>query len=644
MLRTFLSVIISGLMLVSSALAQQEEPANYVGSATCATCHAAATEAWAGSHHALAWTVPSSETIIADFDNTRFEHDGAVHEFSNEDGAWLVTITYPDGTKTEYPVHSVVGIEPLQQYLLEIEEGRLQSYDVTWDVLEERWYHLYPDQRLPPDDGLHWSGPYKNWNGRCAECHATGFTKNYNPLTRTYASTQSEIGVGCEACHGPGSRHLEWAEKNATSPVTPPEGYGFSMDFAAAGTEAMIQQCAGCHSRREAIGDGNPLPGTSYHDSYTLALLRPGLYHADGQILDEVYVYGSFLQSKMYEKGVGCLDCHDAHTAELKADGNGICTQCHSPAGNPEFPTLTLKNYDDPEHHFHPVGSEGAQCSSCHMIERTYMGIDGRRDHSFRIPRPDLAPITGSPDACTDCHTDQTPAWAAAEIAKRYPDSSAREHYGVTLAAGRANPATAREELSALALDESEPAIARATALWLLSQGADGATADKVAPLLQDEEPLVRAAAISVQNAIPPQFRVQRTLEMLDDPVRMVRIEAAKSMLNAPIARLPGQMQEKMERAMDEWRGSLAARFDFPETHMVLGGMALTMRNIEGAKGAFREAVRMDPQNEDAWVMLTRIAAAVEGRDATVDVLDEALQILPDSQVLNEMKGQIPAN
>jgi tetratricopeptide (TPR) repeat protein len=183
----------------------------------------------------------------------------------------------------------------------------------------------------------------------------------------------------------------------------------------------------------------------------------------------------------------------------------------------------------------------------------------------------------------------------------------------------------------------------RATALWLLSQSADGATADAVAPLLADGEPLVRAAAIGVQNAIPPQFRVQRTLELLDDPVQMVRIEAAKSLLNAPIARLPGEMQEKMQRAMGEWRASLATRADFPETHMVLGGMALTMRNIEAAKEAFREVVRMDPQSEDAWVMLVRIAAAAEGREATVDVLDEALAIRPESQVLIEMKGQVPA-
>ena len=345
-------VLLVGLAMATVAEAQ---PA-YVGSAACTDCHDDAAESWRGSHHDLAWTEPSQQTIVADFDGTEFVQDDLRATFRKDGGAYLATVTETDGETTDYTVHSVVGIEPLQQYLFETEAGRLQSFDIVWDTEREEWFHLYPDQDLPPEDGLHWTGPYKNWNARCAECHATGFVKDYDPATDTYASAEAEIGVGCEACHGPGEAHLEWAAgKEIAESGVALDAYGFTASFDSA--EATVQQCATCHSRREAYEDGNPLPGTPYHDAYNLSLLRPGLYHADGQILDEVYVYGSFLQSKMYARGVGCTDCHDPHTARPVAEGNAVCTQCHNPAGNPRFPTLTPADYDSPSHHFHEPGS-----------------------------------------------------------------------------------------------------------------------------------------------------------------------------------------------------------------------------------------------------------------------------------------------
>ena len=623
-----------GLLAVPAAA--QDVPA-HVGSDACVACHEEAAAAWEGSHHALAWTWPSPETVVADFDGTAFEHDGMVVRFRVEGGAYHVAVTEKDGVTTDYRVHSVAGIEPLQQYLLETEPGRLQSFEVVWDTEEGGWFHLYPEQDLPPGDGLHWTGPYKTWNARCAECHATGYEKNYDAATRSYASTQAEIGVGCEACHGPGRAHLAWAEDTTQEA---PEAYGFSQPFAT--TEATIQQCATCHSRREAHDDASPLPGTPYHDAYGLALLRPGAYHADGQILDEVYVTGSFLQSKMYAAGVECLDCHDAHTAELVADGNAVCTQCHSPAGNPDFPTLTPAEYDAPEHHFHAHGTEGTQCKNCHAPESAYMGNDWRADHSFRIPRPDLAAQTGAPDACTACHTDRDADWAAAEIAARFPDTANRgPHYGLTLARGREDAVAAAGDLAALATDDTQPGTVRATALWLLENANSPVTAERVRPLLADDDPLVRAAAVGAQRMADPQHRVLRLLPMLADPVRSVRMAAAKALLDAPIARLPAAAQADLDAAMAEWRAALASRLDFPETHLQLAGMALTLRAFPQAEAAFREVVRLDPQRAEAWVMLVRLAAAMEGAAAAHTVVEEALVAVPGNPALSALEGEL---
>ncbi len=630
------------LTLLAAPALGQEAP-GHVGSGACVACHADAAEAWAGSHHALAWTMPSPETVVADFDGTVLEHAGLVARFTIEGDAYHVEVTEKDGTTTDYRVHSVAGIEPLQQYLLETEPGRLQSFDVVWDSEEGGWFHLYPDQDLPPDDGLHWTGPYKTWNARCAECHATGFEKNFDAASRRYASTQAEIGVGCEACHGPGAAHLAWAEALGTTREAPaPAGFGFLQPFAS--TAATIQQCATCHSRREAHDDASPVPGTPYHDAYGLALLRPGLYHADGQILDEVYVYGSFLQSKMYAAGVGCGNCHDPHSARLVAEGDAVCTQCHSPAGNPDFPTLRLADYDDPAHHFHEPGTAGASCTSCHAPERVYMGNDWRADHSFRVPRPDLADATGAPDACTTCHADRDPAWAAAEIAARFPDSRHRgPHYGQTLARGRDNPVAAAADLAALAIDESQPGIVRATALWLLEQANSPESADRVAPLLADPDPLIRTAAVGPQRMADPQDRVLRLLPALADPVRSVRMAAAKGLLDAPIARLPRAAQADLDAAMAEWRAAMASRPDFPETHLQFAGVALTMRAFPQAAAAFREAVRLDPQRVDAWEMLVRIAAATDGPAAARAVVDQALVANPTDPALLEFREGLRA-
>ncbi|WP_196222838.1 HEAT repeat domain-containing protein [Pseudooceanicola algae] len=645
--RAVRGLVVGFLVSLGAALPAIAQKTGYVGSETCIACHAEAGEAWRGSHHDLAWTSIEDGNIEADFDGTRFALGEMVAEFRlDESGAPHVRVTELDGETRDYPIHSVIGEEPLQQYVIETAPGRMQSFDVVWDTEKGEWFHLYPDQELLPDDALHWSGPYKNWNDRCATCHATGFEANYNSATRSYDSTMSEIGVGCEACHGPGARHLEWAEAwDATAVEQPPLNYGFAVDFS--DTEVLIQQCAGCHSRRETFFDGNPVPGTPYHDAYSLSLLRPGLYEADGQILDEDYVYGSFLQSKMYSMGVGCVDCHMPHGGDLIAEGNAVCAQCHSLAGNPEFPSLPLVDFDSPEHTHHPEGSAGAECKNCHMVERVYMGNDWRADHSFRVPRPDLNGETGAPDACTTCHSDQQPGWAAARLEEWFPESTHRgPHFGQILAHGRRNPQASMGELVGLARDEGEAGIVRATALWLLEQPRDPSAAEAVSGLLDDPDPLVRAAAVKAMRAIEPQQRTQRVIPLLGDPARAVRIAAAQAMFDSQIAYLPDHYREMMTGAFTDWQQMMEARLGFPEAQLQLGGSALTMRNFQGAVDAFAEATVLDPALVNAWSMRVRLAEALGDPARALEILDQGLAANPDAIPLidlqRRMSGQAP--
>ena len=615
--------------------------ASYIGSAACAGCHAEVEAEWATSDHAKAWTEASPDTILADFNNTAFAHDGMTARFRVEpDGSHHIEITEKDGATRDYPVHSVVGIEPLQQYLLETEPGRLQSFDVVWDTKKGGWFHLYPDQDLPPSDGLHWTGPYKNWNGRCAVCHATGYEKNYDPSTDSYSSAYEEIGVGCETCHGKGSTHVAWAEEWEATGATPPANYGFAVDVK--NREEMLSECAGCHSRREPLEAGSPEPDSGFHNNHNLSLLMPGLYFPDGQIQDEVYVYGSFLQSKMYAKGVTCSNCHNPHTTDLVADGNDVCTQCHSPAGNPEFPSLSHALYDDPSHTHHPMGSEGAQCKNCHMVERVYMGNDWRADHSFRVPRPDLNAVTGAPDACTTCHEDKDAAWAAAEIAAWYPDSAHRgARYGEAFAAARKDPAAAAPALVAIALDGAQPAIVRATALALLGRGTAPDVADMVAPLLEDPDPLVRAAAVDTQRSLAQEAKVARIAPLLSDPSKNVRVAAARALIGVPAEAFASDDVDALREAAADYRVSLANRADFPETQMQLAGLALTNKQWDEAMAAFAEATEMDPQLVQAWVMQVRIAAATQGQAAAEAVLGKALAANPADATLNAYRYQL---
>jgi predicted CXXCH cytochrome family protein len=629
----------------SDAPEPETEPAgiSYVGREACAECHADEAALWAGSHHDLAMQEATDETVLGDFGGEAFAHRGVTTRYYRDGERFLVETEGPDGVVASFPVTHTFGIDPLQQYLVELPGGRLQAHTVAWDTRPaeaggQRWFHLYPDEETPPGDVLHWAGPAQNWNYMCAECHSTDLRKGYDLALDTYDTQWAEIDVACEACHGPGSDHLAWAEENPDgapdgAPVAPagaesgrfgltvelgdPAGGSWVMD-PATGIAArsapptasrQIDACGKCHSRRASLLPETP-PAGPLMDTHLPRTLAEGLYYADGQILDEVYVWGSFVQSAMYRAGVLCSDCHDPHSADLKAPGNGVCASCHAP-----------DRFDVPEHHFHEAESEAAQCVSCHAPARTYMVVDPRRDHSFRVPRPDLSEALAAPDACVACHDDRSSTWAAEAVAGWYgPERRAETHYGQAIQAGRAGAAGADLGLAVLVADTVAPAIVRATAVELLA-GRPGPVLGAVIPnALQDPDPLVRWAGVRAVEAIPPNDRVQPLTPLLTDPVLAVRAEAAR--LLAPVSRdrVNPALARILDRATSEYVESLQAALDHPSAHVSLARLRADQGRPTDAEASLALALRIGPWFIPAWVNLADLYRS-QGRDVEGEAL-----------------------
>lgn len=610
-----------------AALAQSDAlaAATYVGSDACAGCHQGQYQAWRKSHHHAAMQVAEEEAVLGQFDDAALEVAGVRSAFSGSAAAPVITTDGPDGALSSYEVRYTFGVMPLQQYLLAFPDGRLQATAVAWDARSkeqggQRWFHLQPDAAGKPDDVLHWTKGAYQWNFMCADCHSTAVQKNYDPSTRQYQTEFAELTVGCEACHGPGSEHMD----NSLHVL------GLATQ------EQQLNACAPCHSRRSQLAEGFT-PNEPYLNHYLPALLDEGLYHADGQILDEVYVYGSFLQSKMQQQGVRCSDCHDAHSGEQKLQGNALCTQCHNSSGRTDFPTLPLADFDDPSHHFHEANTAGAQCVNCHMPTQTYMVIDDRRDHSFRVPRPDLSAITGAPNACGACHSERSADWASKAIAEHHP-TAARPHYGTLLTRARAAEPAAEPELATLASDTSQPGIVRATALSLMSAYDRGWSSDAISNGLRDADALVRIGALRGASRWLPPKRWQKVSPLLRDELLAVRVEAARTLTDTYSTLAPAD-QATLRSGLQEYLQTLMLNADRAESQSSMASVHLALGEIPVAEDALHTALSLNSQWVPAMVNLADLYRAT-GRDTQAGaLLDRALAAAPEAADVLLAKG-----
>jgi Flp pilus assembly protein TadD len=627
--------------------------ATFVGRQACANCHSDEDRRWTDSHHDLAMQEATPKTVLGNFENATFTHFGVKTTFFRKGDQYFVRTDGPDGQLHEYPVTYTFGVYPLQQYLIPFPGGRLQALNVVWDSRPkkdggQRWFHLYPKEEVGHADPLHWTGPYQNWNFMCAECHSTNVQKGWSSASKTYSTTWSELDVSCEACHGPGSAHVAWAEAALTgkgNPDDPDKRLAVVLRDPAKATwdidpktghakrsvprtsSAEIETCARCHARRSVVAAayvyGQPLLQT-----HRPALLEEGLYFDDGQIRDEVYEYGSFLQSKMHASGVACTDCHDPHDLKVKGGADRVCMSCH-----------LAEKFDTPAHHHHAVSSAGAKCVACHMPTRDYMVVHARHDHSFRIPRPDLSDGLGTPNACTQCHAGKSNAWAAAAAGKWWGEGvRATRSYGEIVHAGREQLLGGPDAVAALAVDPAVPAIRRATAASMIDPSAPKSMAALVQDL-KDPDPLVRHGAVLALDGVDPSRRAPLAAPLLRDPIRTIRIEAARALAPVPPETLPPSDRGDLERALAEYVASLEVDADRAEAHAGLGTLYAERGDAAKAEAEYREALALVPALAAASANLADLYRA-QGREAEAEqVLRSALERSPSDAGLRHALG-----
>lgn len=616
----------------------------YMGGDVCKTCHEEQFSLWQDSHHDLAMQPATAETVLGDFKDAKFRYNGIDSTFFQQDKKFLVNTEGPDGKLQDYAIKYTFGVDPLQQYLVEFPGGRLQTLGLAWDTRPkeqggQRWFHLYPDKKITHNDELHWTSPRQNWNSTCAECHSTHLEKNYDPVTRTFSTTWSEIDVSCEACHGPGSDHVKWADRqtgwqkleagkgltlllderrNVDWKINPQTGNASRSK--PRGSEKEIEMCARCHSWRSPI-TRDYVHGEPLLDHYLPGLLNAGMYFADGQMRGEAYVYGSFIQSRMYHAGVTCSDCHEPHSLALRAPGNGVCLQCHQSG-----------KYNQASHHFHKAGSTGASCTECHMPPRTYMIVDPRHDHGMRIPRPDLSVKLGTPNACNNCHQDKPSEWAAKQVKTWYGHMpTGFQVYAQALHAARHETPDAGNALATLIGNADTPDIARATALTQVGPYLDSATVGVLTQGLTGNSPSVRAAAVTVLETAPSEIRIRLALPMLGDPVRAVRIEAARVLAALPDEELAADQRALFETALQEYIEAQQAMAERPEAQINLGNLHAVRGEFDKAITAYKTATDLDPGYVPGYVNLADLYRS-RGKEAEAGkILRRAAEVVPGS-------------
>jgi len=569
----------------------------------CGACHREQVEAFARSHHARG----QAEATPASVPEGRLPGGWAM---AHDGGAVELRWPEADGGTGRGRVRYTLGAWPLVQVAVERPDGRLQVPPIGW-VPDAGWRPVPGALEGPAG---HWSTPSFNWNGGCAGCHASGLVVGAMGVG-VFQSRWAALALDCAACHGDEAGHRAWVA--AGRPALPGAGYPVRLGGRAAFRfgdggaiaraegaplpDVQAEACAACHSRRRPLTDDGRAEGALL-DRFEPALLAAGLYHPTGAVADEVYEVGSFLMSRMERAGVRCADCHQPHSGRLRAEGNALCAGCHRP-----------EVFDVPAHHRHRADGPGGRCVACHAPPTTFLGVDVRRDHAFRVPEPVLARRLGAPDACWGCHPALSPRDAAAVQARRGGRARPEDAVAEAFAAAFAERLDARPRLLAVTRSPEASAFERASALALAAEAWGPGLAEALREAAGSADDWRRYGAATALAAAPPGERWALGEGLLADARRAVRVRAARALVGlGPVPAAAVLEAEAAERA-NGFRG---------EAWLNLGGLARAQGEPAEAERRLRQGLRVEPTFGPLRIDLADLLR-VSGRDANAAALLE---------------------
>lgn len=597
----------------------------------------------------------TEKSVLGNFSDVKFIYFDVQSRFFRNGEKYFVETDGPDGKLATFEIKYTFGVDPLQQYLIEFPDGRLQALSIAWDTRPkehggQRWFHLYPKENIRSDDVLHWTKLNQNWNFMCSECHSTGVTKNYDAAKNRFATTWTEISVGCEACHGKGSNHVTWANDRAKwwkvgRQDDPAKGLDVAFDerknavwlhdrdklrrnVAPATLRKEVETCGLCHARRGQISE-DWHPGRSLSETHLVTPITRGLYSADGQIHhdEETYNYVPFKQSAMFAAGVTCGDCHEPHSAKLRREGDSLCLGCHA------------DSYAGAGHTHHEPSMAEVTCISCHMPTRNYMVVDRRHDHSFRIPRPDLSAKLGTPNACNDCHADKPADWAASAIAKWGGTRLGFQNYAAAFDAAWTGKPDSAALLAGLVGDHDVPSVARATALTELAPYLSPANLELARSGLSDPDPMARIGALDMLENAPPAQISPMVAPLLADQVFGVRIRAASLLASVPPANLTPADRDRFERASAEFVAAQRLNADRPEARAALGTFYAQQGRVGDSEAEYRTALRLDAHYAPAAINLADLLRQTGRNEEGIETLRAVIEASPRDAGLHHALG-----
>ena len=554
------------------------------GPASCVECHAEAVADWTGSHHDRA----NRPLIVRDEAELgallqapqTYRKDDEVFEVRRRGETFHLLVTGPDGQTVTHPIVGLIGVDPLVNFLVALPDGRVQATTLAWDVHRQELFDTFDGEERKIGDYGHWLGQGLNWNANCAWCHTTDFKKSLDDQTLGYASHWVAQGITCQQCH-PGSEAHVRAQRGGQADHRP----------VSLALHQTMDNCLSCHSRRSELTANRFQPGEAYADHFSLSLPdQPGLYFADGQIRDEVFAGASLKLSAMGHAGVTCLDCHNPHSLALTlpATNNALCLQCHGPG------VRGATVIDPAAHAFHNPYEPGGRCIDCHMPTRTYMARDPRHDHNFPIPDPSLTLELGVPNACSQCHQDQSVEWAADKVIEWYGEGF-QERRAATRERARLFAAAHAGQGSAdaiIAAAQAEPNSAWRAALTGLLNFVEPTPA--VPPFLhaaaRDADSGVRERAAGLLATLDPGDKVLD--DVLADPVRAVRLASLQVQPRLAVG-------SATRRA--EWEEYLAFNADRPAISLALAREALAAGDLPRLQRHLDHVVQLVPNEGEAW-------------------------------------------